>query len=182
MEPEDLPRVKKLLQPTSSSVQKSSRSWIGSTIVLTGTVFLLLTLNEGRSGPHQPIVDSLFHSWPVTASTAILVWLARREVFGPLLSRLLRGLSGLVATYFALVSTVAFVMSQMLWDLLKAFGIVQRDVQPAVILGVIWLWCVVLIVLFLRGLFRWFRKRYEHHGVAVGFGPLYFYFRRRRTS
>ena len=151
-------------------------------IVILGTVFLLLTLNEGRPGPYQPTIDSLFHNWLVTACASIAVWLARREAFGPLRSRFIRGLSGLVATYFALFSTVAFLTSQVLWDALKPFGVVQRDIQPAVVLGVIWLWGIAFILLFARGVFRWFRKRYEHHGVAVGFGPLYFYFRRRRTS
>jgi len=54
---------------------------------------------RGQSGLYQPTVDSLFHNWIVTASAAVLVWLARREVFGPLRSRFLRGLSGLVALW-----------------------------------------------------------------------------------
>jgi hypothetical protein len=159
-----------------------SRSLIGSTIVILGAAFLILTLNEGRSGLYQPAIDSLFHTWPVTAFVAVLVWLARREVFGPLRSRFFRGLSGVVAVYFALTSSVALAVSPSLWDLLKPFGLVKNDVAPAVVLGVIWLWGIALIALFVRAVFRWFRKRYEHHGVAVGFGPLYFYFRRRRTS
>ena len=151
-------------------------------LVIIGTLFLLLTLNEGRSGLHQPIIDSLFHNWFLTACAAIAVWLARREVFGPLRSRFLRGLSGLVAVYFALFSSVAFLTKQMLWDVLKPFGVIQRNVQPAAILGLIWVWGIALIFLYARGVVRWFRSRYEHHGVAIGFGPLYFYFRRRRTS
>jgi len=174
--------VSKLLQLVSNSGSKSSRSWISVPIVILGTVFLLLTLNEGRPTPYQPIIDWLFHNWIATACVALIVWLVRREVFGPLRSRLLRGLSGIVAVYFALFSSVAFLTTQMLWDALKPFGIVQRDLQPAVILGLIWLWGIALIFLFVRGVFRWFRRRYEHHGVAIGFGPLYFYFRRRRTS
>jgi hypothetical protein len=159
-----------------------SRSWIATTVVILGTVFLILTLNEGRPGLYQPTIDSLFHSWIVTACAAIVVWLARRQVFGPLKSRFLRALSGFVAVYFALFSSVAFLTTQTLWDMLKPFGVVQRDVQPAVIMGLIWAWGIVLIFLFLRGVFRWFRGRYQHHGVAIGFGPLYFYFRRRRAS
>src|SRR5438128_8572692 len=145
MEPEDPPPFKKLLQLVPSSVSKSSRSWIGSIIVILGAVFLLLTLNEGRPGPYQPTIDSLFHNWLVTACASIAVWLARREAFGPLRSRFIRGLSGLVATYFALFSTVAFLTSQVLWDALKPFGVVQRDIQPAVVLGVIWLWGIAFI-------------------------------------
>ena|SRR5213593_1091292 len=171
-----------MLQPVPSSVSNSSRSWIGSTIVIVGTVFLLLTVSEGRSNPYQPTIDSLFHNWAVTACVAVAVWLARRGVFGHLRSRLLRGFSTLVVVYFALFSSVALLTTQGLWDALKPFGVVQRDIQPGVVLGMIWLWGTALIVLFARGLVRWFRHRYEHHGVAIGFGPLYFYFRRRRIS
>jgi hypothetical protein len=47
MEPEDLLRVKKLLQPISSSVPKSSWSWFGSTIIILAAVFSLFTPFEG---------------------------------------------------------------------------------------------------------------------------------------
>jgi len=148
--------------------------------VILGTVFLILTLKEGRPGPYQPAIDALFHNWIVTACAAFAVWLARREVFGPLRSRFLRGLSGFVTVFFALFSSVGFFTAQTLWDALKPLGVVQRDVQPAAILIVIWIWGIALLFLLARSMFRWFRKRYEHHGVAVGFGPLYFYFKRRR--
>src|SRR2546427_6134857 len=153
-----------------------------SAIIILGAAFLVLTLNEGRPGPYQPAIDSLFHTWPVTASVALLVWLIRREAFGPLRSRFLRGLSGVIAVYFALTSSVALAVSQSLWDLLKPFGIVQIDVEPAVVLGGVWLWSFSFIGLFARAVFRLFRKRYQHHGFGVGFGPFYFYFRRRPTS
>jgi hypothetical protein len=35
--------------------------------------------------------------------------------------------------------------------------------------------------LLIRGVFRMMGRRYQHHGVAVGLGPLYFYFRKRRS-
>jgi len=150
--------------------------------VILGTVFLILTLNEGRPGLYQPTIDALFHNWIVTACAALAVWLARREVFGPLRSRFLRGLAGFVAVFFALFSCVGLLAAQTLWDALKPFGVVQRDVQPAAIMIVIWIWGIALLFLLARGIVRRFRRRYEHHGVAIGFGPLYFYFRRRRTS
>lgn len=171
----------KLPARIATSITPSSRSWIGSAIVILGTVFLLLTLNEGQSSPHQRVIDSLFHNWLVTAFAAIVVWLARRETFGRLPS-LLGALSLVVACYFSMFSTLALLASQTFWDMLKPFGVIQDDVQPPAVLGLIWLWGICFIGLFLRRVFRWFHRRYEHHGVAVGLGPLYFYFRRRRAS
>src|SRR2546425_11436253 len=86
------PVVKKLLQPISSSARKSSQSRIGSIIVILGTVFILLTLNEGQSSPQQRIVDSLFHSWFVMGAGTAAIWFAKRERFGslPSLIRVLR--------------------------------------------------------------------------------------------
>jgi hypothetical protein len=181
MEPDDPLRIKKLLQLLDRSVQKSSRSWIGSTIVIGGAAFLLLTLNEGHANQYQRVIDSLFHSWFVTACVAIAVWLARRDVFGSLVP-VLRRLSSVVAAYFGLCSSVAFFMSQALWDALKPFGVVQYDVQPAAVFGVIGLWSIFFFGLLMRHVLRGFRKRYQHHGIALGFGPVYFYFRRRRAS
>jgi hypothetical protein len=171
-----------LQERVAISGSESSRSWIGSTIVILATVFFLLTLNEGRPGPYQPVIDALFHNWIVTASAASAVWLARREAFGPLRPRLIRALSGVIMIYFAMCSTVALLVSQRLWDLMKPLGIPQNDVQPAAVLLTIWFWGILLIGLAVRGVFRRFRKRYEHHGVALGLGPVYFYFRRRRIS
>jgi hypothetical protein len=170
------------LQERVSTSVPPTRSVIGTAIIILAAAFLILTLNEGRPVRYQPVIDSLFHTWPVTAFVALLVWLIRREAFGPLRSRFVRGLSGVVATYFALTSSVALAVSQSLWNILKPFGIVQIDVEPAVVFVVTGLWGFAFIVLLARAVFRWFRKRYQHHGFAVGFGPFYFYFRRRRTS
>src|SRR5439155_20153623 len=101
----------------------------------------------------------------VTAFAAFAVSLARREVFGPFRSRFLLGLSGFVTVFFALFSSLGFFAAQTLWDALKPFGVVQRDVQPDALLILIWIWGIALIFLFARSIFRWFRRRYEHHGV-----------------
>jgi hypothetical protein len=181
MEPEDPLPVKKLLQPISSSVPKSSRSWIGSAIVILAAVFLLLTLNEGQSSPQQRVIDSLFHSWFVMSAATAVIWLTRREVFG-LLPSLIRALSGLLFAVFLLVSMLDFFLWPPLWDVLKPFGLARANSLPIAVMGVFAVWGIGIAVLVVRGTFRWFRRRYEHHGVAVGFGPLYFYFRRRRAS
>ena len=181
MEPKGPLRFKKMLQPISSSVPKSSRSWIGSSIVILAAVFLLLTFNEGQSSPYQRIIDSLFHNWFVMAGTTVVIWLARRKAFGSLPS-LIRVLAGLLFAMFVLVSMLDFLLWPMLWDALKPFGWTRVDALPLAVMGVFAVWGIGIVVLGLRGTFRWFRRRYEHHGVAVGFGPLYLYFRRRRAS
>ena len=181
MEPEGPLRANKLTERIATSVSRSSRSWIGSMIVILGAVFLLLTLNEGQSSPHQQFIDSLFHSWVVMSVATAAIWLARWEKLGSLPS-LIRVLSGLVFALFLLVSMLDFFLWAPLWDVLKPLGLTRVDALPIAVMGVFAVWGIGIAALVVRGTFRWFRRRYEHHGVAVGFGPLYFYFRRRRTS
>ena len=181
MESEDPLRVKKLLQPVSSSVPKSSRWWIGSTIVIFAAAFALFTPFEGQSTPHQRVVDSLFHSWFAMSGITAALWLARRETFGSL-PKLLRVLSVPLFAFFLLAGMLDFVVWRPLWQALKPFGVVEVDGVPVAVMGVFAVWGIGIAVFMVRGTFRWFRRRYEHHGVAVGFGPLYFYFRRRRAS
>ena len=175
------PVGKKLLQPISSSVRKSSHSWIGSTIVILGAVFLLFTPNEGQPTPHQRLIDTLFHNWFVMSGFTAAIWVTKRGKFGSLPS-LIRVLATLLFALFLLVSMVDFVLCLPLWDLLKPFGFARVDAVSATVMGVFLLWGIGVASFIVRGTFRWFRRRYEHHGLAVGFGPLYFYFRRRRTS
>jgi hypothetical protein len=181
MEPDDPLRVKKLLQLISSSAPKSSRSWIGSIIVILAAVFSLLTPNEGHPAVYQRVVDSLFHNWFAMTAVTAMLWLARRSIFGSL-PRLIRVLTGPLLAFFLLVSMLDFVLWRPLWAALKPFGVVEVDAVPIVVMGVFAVWGIGIAVSVVRGAFRWFRRRYEHHGVAVGLGPLYFYFRRRRAS
>jgi hypothetical protein len=181
MEPEDPLRLKKLLQPISSSVSKSSRSWIGSTIVILAAAFSILTPYEGQPAAHQRVIDSLFHNWFAMSAITAALWLARRGNFGSL-PKLLRILYAPLFAFFLLVSMLDFFLWRPLWDALKPFGVVEVDAVPVAVMGVFAVWGIGIAVLVVRGTFRWFRRRYEHHGVAVGFGPLYFYFRRRRAS
>ena len=173
--------VEKLLQLISSPIRKSSQSRVGSIIVILAGVFLLLTLNEGQSSPHQHIVDALFHSWFVMSAGSAAIWFAKRERFGSLPS-LIRVLAGLLFALFLLVSMLDFFLWPPLWEALKPFGLVRVDALPIAVMGVFAVWGIGIAAFVVRGTFRWFRRRYEHHGVAVGFGPLYFYFRRRRAS
>jgi len=109
------------------------------------------------------------------------LWLARRGEFGSL-PRVIRVLAGPLFAFFLLVSMLDFFLWRPLWVLLKPFGLVEVDAVPVAVMGVFGVWGIGIAFLVVRGTFRWFRRRYEHHGVAVGFGPLYFYFRRRRAS
>jgi hypothetical protein len=181
MEPEDPLHSTKLLQPISSSASKSSRLWSGSVIVVLAAIFFVLSTNEGHPSPHQRLIDSLFHTWFAMGGVTVALWLSRRGTFGPL-PRLIRIVAAPLLAFFLLVSMLDFLSWRPLWDVLKPFGIVQADAVPIAIMGVFAIWGIGITVLVLRGTVRWFRRRYEHHGVAVGFGPLYFYFRRRRAS
>jgi hypothetical protein len=150
-------------------------------IVILAAVFLLFTPNEGQSSPHQRVIDSLFHSWFAMSAATAALWLAKREKLGSL-PFFIRMLASLLFAFFLLVSMLDFFLWRPLWDVLKPFGLVEVDAVPVAVMGVFAIWGIGIAVLVVRGTFRWFRRRYEHHGVAVGLGPLYFYFRRRRTS
>src|SRR5262245_17598705 len=118
METEDRLRGRKLLQPISSSVATSSRSWIGSTIVILAAIFAFLTPNEGHSSAYQRVVDSLFHTWFAMGGVTAVVWLARRGMFGAL-PRPVRIITGPLIAFFLLASMLDFLFWQPLWSLLK---------------------------------------------------------------
>ena len=170
-----------MLQLISSPIRKSSQSRVGSIIVILAGVFLLLTLNEGQSSPQQRIVDALFHTWFVMGAGTAAIWFAQRKRFGSL-PWPLRVLARLLFALFLIFSMLDFFLWPPLWEALKPFGLARVDVLPIAVMGVFLVWGVGIAGLILRGTFRWFRRRYEHHGIAVGIGPLYLYFGRRRTS
>ena len=61
---------------------------------------------------------------------------------------------------------------------------IEKEVRRPAITATIAVGLIGCGLLMLRAFFGWvrrFSRRYEHSGVAVGFGPLYFYFRRRRS-
>jgi hypothetical protein len=112
---------------------------------------------------------------------AILLWSIWRGSLGHV-HRLIGLTAGLLALYFILIAGLGIVGWPPLWEMLKPFNVIQAKAQPLVLFGVFAVWFFACAVFLLRGLFRWLRKRYEHHGVAVGLGPIYFYFKRRRVS
>jgi hypothetical protein len=171
-----------LLHTNSKSVRKSSQSWIGSTIVILSAVFLILTFNEGQSSStHQRLIDYLFHNWIVMTGGTALLGLARRGKFGSL-PRFIRALAAALFATFLLVGALDFALWPPLWVVLKPYGWTRVDALPVAVMGVFAVWGVGIAFLVIRGAFRWFHRRYEHHGIGFGIGPLFVYFRRRRAS
>jgi hypothetical protein len=159
---------------------KRFQFWISCTIVLAITAFFLLTLREGSPEPYQRLVDSLFHNWIAMGSITITLWIVR-GLSTDFMPRVFRIMSGSLLLFSALITGLGIIAWTPLWDLLKPLQISQTKAQPFAAFALIALWFVFCAGILIRGIFRWIRSRYEHHGVAVRSGPLYFYFRRRRA-
>ena len=115
---------------------------------------------------------------------AFALVIVRRKKFGPL-PRFLRGLSGVLLPIFTILAILGLLIWPPLWSALASFGVVEHEVRRSAITVTLAIGLLVCGLLMLRTVFRWIRNlrnRYEHAGVAVGVGPLYFYFRRRKTS
>ena len=111
------------------------------------------------------------------------LWIARRERLGPL-PTLLRVVSGVLLPIFVIVSILGLLIWPQLWTMLKPFGITEKEVGSPAITATLALGLISCAFLVFRLFVRWiwkFSRRYENSGFAVGFGPLYFFFRRRRT-
>jgi hypothetical protein len=168
-------------QPTKMPVHPS-RSRFGSVLVIVCAVFLSLALMQEILLPGlQAWIASALSNWMAMGAVAFGLWGIRRGWLAPL-PPFAQALAGLLALSFALISVLGILRWQPLWALLGGFGISQEAALPIALFAVFAAWLLALAVLLIRGFFRWMGKRYEHHGVAVGFGPLYFYFRRRKAS
>jgi hypothetical protein len=154
---------------------------LGSLLVLFGAVFFALTFREGDPRPYQRVIDSIFHNWMAMTAFTLVLWTVWQGSFGRI-PKLFHLLSGLLFLFFLVFSAIGLVMWPPLWDFLRLLNISQDKVQPIAVFGVVGAWFLGCMWLLLRRFFRWMGRRYQHHGVAVGFGPLYFYFRRRRAS
>ncbi len=157
------------------------QSWIGSVIVLLSTVFFVLALGEGGIAPHQRIIDSFLHNPIAMGAVSAALFSVWKGWLGPV-PRILQPFATLLLLTFVLFSGLGLVAWQPLWDVLKPFRVSQRMAQPLAAFSIIAVWFFSCAWVLLRGLLRRMRRRYEHHGFAVGFGPLYFYFRRRKAS
>ena len=141
----------------------------------------MLNLREGSPAPYQRLVDSIFHSWVAMGSITIALWIARR-ISADVMPRAIQIVSGFLLLFSALITGLGFIAWMPLWDLLKLFRVSQTKAQPLTAFALIAVWFLICAGILFRGIFRWIRNRYEHHGVAVRSGPFYFYFRRRRIS
>jgi hypothetical protein len=159
---------------------KRSQAWISCTVVLASAGFFLLTLREGSPEPYQRLVDSIFHSWEAMGSITIALWIVRR-ISADGMPRAIQILSGFLLLSSALITGLGSISWMPLWELLKPLQISQTKAQPLAAFAMIAMWFLICAGILFRGIFRWIRSRYEHHGFAVRSGPLYFYFRRRRT-
>ena len=177
--PRDRLRACNVPKRLASETPQRTGSWFGSSIVILGAGFLLLTVNEGKPSGYQTFVDFVFHSWPLMAAATTIVWIARRGQFGSL-PRIVRAIATILLPFFALFAFFAFVSSPLLWTALKPLGLSRSQGAPVAVFTAIAVFVVGSAWLLIRGVLRWIGKRYQHHGVAVGLGPVYFYFRKRR--
>jgi hypothetical protein len=168
--------VKTVAERTINLGQQSSQSLLGSVIVLSSTAFLAWILIDKEPRP----IDGILRNWITVSGVGILVWLTRRGAFGRVPS-ILRGLTALLLPFFGFLTCFGLVIWPPFWRIAEPLGLVRSKAEPIAIAVVLGLWVVSSAFIVLRGLFRWFSRRYEHHGIALGFGPLYFYFRRRRV-
>jgi hypothetical protein len=109
------------------------------------------------------------------------LWIAR-GISAAAMPRVLRIASGFLLLFSALITGLGFNAWMPLWDFLKPFQISQTKAQPLAAFALIAVWFLICAGIMFRGVFRWIRSRYEHHGIAVRSGPFFFYFRRRRAS
>ena len=116
------------------------------------------------------------------AAAALL--LARRRALGPL-PFVLRFVSGVLLPILIILTALGLLIWPPLWEALRPLGVMEKEVRPSAITATMTVGVIGCGLLMLRALFRWVRgfgRNYEHSGLAVGFGPLYFFFRRRRVS
>ena len=105
-------------------------------------------------------------------------WFARRGRFGDLPGAL-RGVATILLPFFVIFTFFAFLSSPLLWEVLKPFGLTRSEVAPVSIFAAVGLFGIGIGWIFLRGFFRWIGGRFQHHGVGIGLGPVYLYFRKR---
>jgi hypothetical protein len=162
-----------------SPTSQRAGPWFGSGIVLLAAVFLALTVNEGSSGGRLRLVVSVFHNWPLMAAFTTILWFVRRGFLGSL-PRMIRALATILLLLFVTFTLFAFLDSPMVWTIVEPLGVPRRRGAPIAMFAATTLFLVAGAWLLIRGVFRWIGGRYQHHGVAIGLGPIYFYFRRRR--
>jgi hypothetical protein len=177
--PRDRPSVRKVSKRLTSETPQRTGSWFGSGIVILGATFLLFTINESNPSRYQTFVNFVFHNAPLMFVATAILWLARRGQFGNLPGKV-RALATILLPFFCLFTFFALVSSSLVWTTLEPLGLSRTRNAAVAIYGAVILFLIAGTWLLIRGLFRWIGGRYQHHGLAVGLGPIYFYFRKRR--
>jgi hypothetical protein len=152
-------------------------------VILAATAFLG-ALSKPQDYAYRQFIESVFHNWVAMAAGAVALWFARRKAFGPL-PTILRGVSGVLLPIFVILTFLGLLIWPPLWHALRPFGVIESETRPAAITAMMTIGLIGCALLMMRAVFRWVRgfgRRYEHSGLAVGFGPVYFFFRRRRIS
>jgi len=157
---------------------------MGSTLVILATTTFLLALAKPQTPAFRQVLESGLHNWIAMAAGALALWVARRKAFGPL-PIILRGVSGVLLPIFVILTFLGLLIWPPLWNALRPFGVIESEARSSAIVATMTVGLIGCVLLMLRAVFRWIRgfgRRYEHSGLAVGFGPVYFFFRRRRIS
>jgi hypothetical protein len=165
-----------MLPERSFKSNTERQSWTASVLILVCAGFFLLLLREGNPEPYQRVADSIFHNWMAMGLVALgLVAIRRWDM-----PRVFRLLSGFLLLLAGLITGLGLIAWPPFWKAVSTFG-VPRTAQPVIGLTLVAVWLVLCFGVLIRTLIRWLHERYEHHGFALGVGPLYFYFRRRRA-
>ena len=144
----------------------------------------LVALSQPNTPTYREIVDAFFHNWIAMAVCAGALVIARRERLGPL-PTILRAASSILLPIFVILSVLGLLIWPQLWSMLKPVGIIEEEVRSPAIMATLALGLISCAFLMFRPFCRWiwkFSRRYEHSGFAIALGPLYLFFRRRRTS
>ena len=152
--------------------------------MILATATFLVALTKPENPVYRQVVESVFHNWIAMGCGAVALCVARRKAFGPL-PTILRWISGVLLPIFVILTFLGLLIWPPLWHALRPFGVIESETRPAAITAMMTIGLIGCALLMIRALFRWVRgfgRRYEHSGFAVGFGPLYFFFRRRRIS
>jgi hypothetical protein len=148
------------------------------------TAVFAVALSKPQSPAYRQVIESVFHNWVAMGVAAVALVFARRRTLGPL-PAILRFVSGVLLPVVVILTALGLLIWPPLWEALKPFGIIESQARPGAITATITVGVIGCALLMLRAVFRWIRgfgRKYEHSGLAVGFGPLYFFFRRRRVS
>ena len=152
--------------------------------MILATVIFVIALSKPQDPAYRQVIESVFHNWAAMGIAAAALVLARRRALGPL-PFVMRFVSGVLLPVMVILTVLGLLIWPPLWEMLKPLGVVENEARLGAITTTITVGVIGCALLMFRALFRWVRgfgRKYEHSGLAVGLGPVYFFFRRRRIS